>query len=614
MGRQNRTRRKKKQQKKRKQSGGSRSQNKAFNRFQEAEALCGPVAAAIEFWELPPPSLVKDLTQLPLSPEGEKLKTLLFGFMNYLFQEHPATGDKKTLKVFKQEIQQTEVDWLYPVLFIYCLISSEDLTSDNLDRWKENLYIEQLEEEFLLSDALAIEIFLAPMYLFFWLMGRPLANQPTIERCVKNWLSPSPLHRLVSPLTEFLKLKQPKVEQKTVKNLEKSLEQVDFHSHDQWRNALSRTLTLFLHNRLNARQWNPDTWKDLPQLSALIGLTEVKHTTGWSQISISKADNTTLNKLTYSITMDTMGYIERLQLEALKCRILASQLSFNQADLLDFEVQLKQLINLLCTGIPPDQKQVAEHCLDATCQWLADEMGRGKISSLDFDLLRKMYRRRKDDYRLMIMIYLSTNNGANFIRQQDRPGFQNIHDGIFFRGLQNAPQTNDFLETFYWPLSSELRKSLFIHSCRRIFLGSMGTTHITHYWQLCRNHLVNPEQDPFIDIVNGNPCESELLFYGALAIIDNQSQDIRVHNDHVTLVLHFGADLLTRYNSEFNQQQLIQLIEALMNKKYGDLVFDIWGAAQAVIEKAQTANEFEGLPAPVTYPIQSTSRSVIRSI
>ena len=588
MGRQNKARRK--QKRKQKQSSPS-VRSKKPSTLDEVMILCEPVSFSLMDWEFPPSSIMKSFDQLSLSPAGNKLRVLLTGFLNYLFHDHDATGDIKTLKAFRQDMRRGRMGWFYAVLFIYCLISEQSSAEENLEASPQHLDTKQLEKEFGFRSAPAIEAFLAPYYLYFWLIGRPLAPQVNLRKWLRHWLLQSPLHHLIGPLEKLLRLKQPNIRHKAVQKLEQALGQVDLDSDRQWRDALSRLLTLFLHQRLSTRQQNSEAWGSFPKLRALAGFVETAGASGWSQLTIAKTDSTSMSKLNHWIDSNTMDYPERLQLEALKCRILSLLSLSDDIHVRDFQLHFGRLINLLCTGVPPEGKQTAERCLDITCQWLADQAGKGRPPPFNIDQLLKIHRRRKDDYRVAILIFVARNGRSD--KGTNSPAFTHIHAGLFIRGLTILSETKHFLDVFYWPLSSEIRKSLFISCCRHIFLGTMNSEDMSLFWQDWRTAFAAPDREPFVAISKGSACESEVLFYGALALINDGSLDGLVHTNHVAALLRFGADLLTRNTSHFNQQQTLTLLKALTNAKYCDFLFDAWEPVQVILNKSDKA-ELEG--------------------
>ncbi len=557
-------------------------------------SLSQPVLVALANGEPPPPGIMADWARSPATPAGEKLRVLLVGFIDYLFHGERARGRLGSLIPYRCNMLRTELASLYPLLFCYCLISEDALAQGDLHKLVDTLQGDTLQQDLGADYQEQVEELFAPFYLFLWAMGLSVPNQPGGNPLfwLQDWLHHSPLCGLTTQLAKFLKLKAPKPQQKAVKDLELALNRVDWDNVDEWRGGLGRLLCLFLQQRLTARQRNADAWNDFPTLSVLAGLTETQATPNWSMIRFEKNTTTTLNLLNRQIDAETMPYGERLQLEALKCRLLSRCLDQSDCGREDFERQLGQLLNLLSSGVPPKQVQLAEHCLEASCEWLANEVGSGYLPPPNIERLRRIYRQRPDDYRVAVLVYLASQGREPVGKKTVDMPLVHVHFTVFLQGLKSRHNPNKFLNMFYWPLSSEVKKSLFTQSCREIFLG-MNEADARQYWEHWRQRLVDVEQDPFAAIVKGHACEAEMLFYSVLALIDSQGQINWLHADQVSSLVRSAANLLIKHGSDFNQRQIITLLNALCAGKHVASLFHSWEPVLIIVSKILYPQELE---------------------
>jgi len=389
-----------------------------------------------------------------------------------------------------------------------------------------------------------------------------------------------------------------------------ALNRVDWDNVGEWRDGLGRLLCLFLQQRLSVRQRNADGWNDFPKLSALAGLTETQATPNWSLIRFEKNTTATLNLLNRQIDVESMPYWERLQLEALKCRLLSRCLAQSDCGREDFEHQLGQLLNLLSSGVPPKQAQLAEHSLEATCEWLANEVGSGYLPPPNIEQLRRIDRQRPDDYRVAVVVYLASQGREPVSKKAVDITLVHVHFGIFLQGLKSRHNLKKFLNMFYWPLTSEVKKSLFTQSCREIFLG-MNEADAGHYWEHWRQLLVDVEQDPFAAIVKGHACEAELLFYSVLALIDSQPKTSWLHADQISSLVRSAANLLTKHASDFNQQQVIKLLNVLCAGKHAASLFHTWEPVLIIVSKIVNPHEMEAF---LRLALQTVSKQQDRQV
>ncbi len=593
MGRNNRARRQQKQRKKQRQNTVQKPSNSAL-RIAEVKQIGEPLITALRCGEPPPPSMMQLWSTLPISNANEGLRQLLIGFVDYLFHKGNATGLLECLTSFKTTIQKTDLHPVYPLLYSYCLISEKSLADGNSDKLVEQLNSASLGHQMGAKDQDKTDMLCAPFYLFFWATEVATANH--VRGNVKLWLQDclyqSPLHRLITPLEKFLKLKAPKPQQKTVITLESVLSQINWDHDQQWREGLGYLLHLFLQQRLTLRQRSKERWTDFPHLSALAGLVETQVAQPWSHIAFESTDTATLNMLDRLVDNESMHYEDRVRLEALKCRILVRYAFPNTITLKDFERQLTVLVNLLSTGIPPAQTDFASHCLDATCEWLADRVSHEQLPDLKVEPLQRIYRQRPHDYRVAVLIYWVT-HGRTCVNQNDTVStYQHIHFDLFFFVFNMTTQPKKFLKNFYWSLAAEVKKDLFIRSCRRVFLqANIDDTY--ERWRYCQRWLVDAQQDPFDSVLKGHPCEHEFLFYVVIMFVDKPTALNFLQADEITALVRSSADSLTKNASSFNQDHVTRLLNLLSSMPGAVSMFNAWDPVLVIVDRIQDVDELE---------------------
>ena len=602
MGRNNRTRRQQKQrQKQRKQKSAATTKRYELVQLDELAALCYPITASLADGEPPPPSIMADWASSPISSAVEPLRTVLIGFIDYVFHEHTANGELACLTPYRRTMKRTDLAWLYPLLFTYCLISDNALVEGDVEALANYLHHESLPCDIEADCRQQIEALCAPFYLVLWLMGRPVPRRLApggLRSWLRNWLGDSPLRSLIPQLEKFLGLKHPKPRQKTVKALEVALsriagDQLDGDRDDEWQDGLGRLLALFLQQRLSVDQRQAEAWSDCPHLSTLAGLLETQTAAHWSPVRFENTNTATLNRLNSQVSTDAMPYVERLPLEAFKCRLLGRYADQQRGvGREDFERQLGRLLNLLSTGVPPGAVAFAERCLETTCEWLADEVGHGRLPPPTAERLRRLYRRRPDDYRVAALIYLATRGREPRFESETEISFHHIHFPLFFQALTEQVKVKDLLEVFYWPLTGEAKKALFTQCCRRLFLG-MNPDDAERCWERWRQPLFDVRREPFAAIVKGQACETEALFYMTLAALGTPYGTHWLQADHVSSVVRSAADLLTKHASDFNQSQVIKVLNALTTSQHSASLFHTWEPVLTIITRIEVVDELQ---------------------
>ncbi len=603
MGRNNRARRQQKQRnKQKKQKTAASAKRQALIQVDELFELCHPVVVSLANGEPPPPSIMADWAASPIPPAAKPLRTLLISFIDYLFHGYVANGEVDSLTPQQRTLKRADLAWLYPLLFAYCLISDKALAEGDVEALTHSLHQESLWCDVGGDCHPQNDVLCAPFYLTLWLMGCPVPSQGGLRVWLRHWLGDSPWRPLIPPLEKFLRLKSPKPQQKTVKALERALSDMDGNRHDEWQDGIGRLLGLFLQQRLSVAQRNTEAWRHCPQIAALSGLVETPATTHWQPLRFEETNTATLNRLNRQVATDTMPYVERLPLEALKCRLLSRYVEKNGGGRQDFERQLGHLLNLMSRGVPPDDMAFAERCLESTCEWLAEEVGQGHFPPPAAERLRRLYRCRPSDYRVALLLYLATQgrepalNSGKDNSEKDNSGkdthFQYIHFPLFFQALRDAIDAQDFLERFYWPLTGEPKKALFTQCCRKLFLG-MDEYDAKQLWGRWRQPLFDVNREPFAAIVKGQACEAEALFYITLAAVDTSYGTTWLQADHLSSLVRSAADLLEKHASDFNQSNVVNLLNSLTASQYADNLFHLWEPVLTITRHIEDAEELQ---------------------
>ena len=590
MGRNNQARRQQKKRQKQKQqktSTGTTSPRLTISVAELAD-LCDPVKVSLEHGEPPPPSIMKNWASYPVAAAARPLLSLLIGFIDFLFHEETAKGDLASLTPHRRMMQQTDLAWLYSLLHAYCLISDPLLAEGDGDNLHKAIQDIQNTCDIQYEDD-PTKVLCAPLYLLLWVLGRPVHGNIYYNLWFQDWLGGTSFKHLVSPLKAFFRLKQPKPKQKTVQTLESALARMECQQQDEWLEAISQLLKVFFRQRLSSRQRQSATWQQCPQLSRLAGLVDSPQAPRWSTLTVADADTATLNHLERFVSTASMPYMERLSLETLKCRILGLYTSDNSALKEDFERQFEQIIYLMSVGVPAEHTAFAEQCLTITCEWLAQQVGAGRIPTPAVARLRPLTRLRSNDYRVALLDFLARGAPKSTAKHSHQTDYQHIHFPLFFQALKGdldktGSRNDAILERFFHPLAGEIKKTLFIQSCQKVFL-SMDEYEAERFWQHWQQPLFDVTQAPFNAIINGQKCEAELLLYMAIAAVDTGYGIDWLQADQLSALMRSSEQLLNKYASHFNQRRITGLLNALITHPDTDHLFQNWEPVIALIQR-----------------------------
>jgi hypothetical protein len=593
MGRNNRVRRRQKQRRKRSNKNKpARSSQKVLISGDNLIALCHPVTISLAKGEPPPPSIMADWSTYAIPASARPLRSLLIGFINFVFHGDTAKGDLDRLLPHRYGMKQADLAWLYPLLYAYCLISEQAFVEGDIDSLAKAVNDGAIPCDVKMSGNEPIRVLCAPFYLLFWVMGRPVDQRVSPGVWLRDWLGGSPLRGLLPQLQKFLALKRPRPEQKTVKNLEAALTNIELGAHDEWLDGLHRLLRVFLQQRLSAAQRQSEGWHQCPQVSRLGGLIDTPLVPSWSQLTFSDANTVTLNRLNRLVDTASIPYTERLSLEALKCRILSRYVIASELGEEDFERQLEHVIHLLTARVPAQYGDFAEHCMEITCEWLAQEVGYGRLPPLAPARMRRLSRQRPADYRVALLTFLASGGRKSTAGNTHELNFQHIHFPLFFRALDDGFGGKTVLEHFFWPLTGEAKKLLFTQCCQKVFLG-MDEYDAEDFWERWREPLFDVTQAPFNTIVKGQACEADMLFYTALAAVDTHYGATWLQADQLASLIRSAEQLLSTHASDFNQDRVIALLTALSTHQHAVSLFQSWPQVISLIRRITFPGEIE---------------------
>lgn len=593
MGRNNRARRRQKQQRKRSNKNKPvRSSQKAVISPDNLIALCHPVTISLANGEPPPPSIMDDWGTYTIPATAKPLRSLLVGFINFLFHGDTAKGDLDRLLPHRYGMKRADLAWLYPLLYAYCLISEQAFVEGNIDALAKTVHDGAIPCDVEMSGNESIRVLCAPFYLLFWVMGRPVDQRVSPGVWLRDWLGGSPLRGLLPQLQKFLALKRPRPEQKTVKNFEAALANIELGGHDEWFDGLHRLLSIFLQQRLGVAQRQSEDWQQCPQVSRLGGLVDTPVVPNWSQLTFSDANTGTLNRLNRLVDTASIPYTEKLSLEALKCRILSRYVTASELGEADFERQFEHVINLMTARVPAQHRDFAEHCMEITCEWLAQEVGYGRLPPLAPARMRRLTRQRPEDYRVALLTFLASGGRISTAKNTHQVNFQHIHFPLFFRALDDGFGGETVLDRFFWPLTGEAKKVLFTQCCQKLFLG-MDEYDAEDFWERWREPLFDVTQAPFNAIVKGQACEADMLFYTTLAAVDTHYGTAWLQADHLASLVRSAEQLLSTHASDFNQDRVIALLTALSTHQHADGLFQSWPQVISLIRRIEYPVEME---------------------
>ncbi|MBN4055256.1 hypothetical protein JYU12_00770 [bacterium AH-315-K03] len=591
MGRNNRARRQQKQRGKQKKTRQSKTQGLRIDPS-EVMALTQPVVTSVTYANPPPPSIMKHWATTHTSPEGALLRTQLLSFVDFVFHQQAANGDAAQLRPFKQVFKQLELEWLYTLLYGYCLISDKSLSDSNHDTLLNALNSDTLARDSGVDSLYELEEPWAPLYAWLSILNETPQSgaQRTQKYWLDQWLKHSPLHALVPSLGKFLKLKKPKATLKSVMALEKTLSYTGATRDGVWQQAMSQLVGGFLRHRLDEKQLNANAWQSTPQLASLAGLTtEAPTTEHWTDCRIAETNNATLNQLERQIDTRTMTYEQRLQLEALKCRLLSEFTHQNDIDNDEFEHQLEQLLNMLCTGVPPEHTQIANACLDSTCDWLAEKVSSAYIQVPNTATLRRLNRKRPNDFRVAVLVYLANEQHPPKVLNTD---FQHKHFELFFFALKHLGDPAQFIQYFYSPLSSETKKDWYLQCSQKLF-WTLDELEQKDSWQEWSGLLIDINQQPFLSIVKGQACETRVLFYIVLALLNSKTKLSWLQAHPLAGLLREANHLLTKRSTPLAQELIIKMLNALISTVRPSFPIEEWDLTINLINRLDSSPKLE---------------------
>ena len=599
MGRNNQARRqqkKRQKQKKQKQKQSSGTRLSSFIPRDEFLGLCDLVTVSLLNGEPPPPKVLESFCTASFTAAAIPLRTLLVGFIDFLFNEEGAKGDFSQLTPHRQMMAQTDLAWLYSLLYAYCLISDQHFVEDGGDTLSMMLENQQFPCDLDYAGD-ATEALCAPLYLLLYVLGHPSSSSSI---WLHAWLKNTSFHRLIPELRKFLGLKRPKPEQKTVQALESALESVELNQQNESLAGISGLLTVFFSQRVTATPKQLITWQQqCPQLSRLGGLVDTPRAPSWSQLDFTETNYSTLNRLNRLVDVSSMPYTEKVSLEALKCRILGAYVCDESVkdDGLSkeaFEHQLEQLIHLLSTGVPTEFAGFAQQCADLSCEWLATEVGARRLPPPARARMRRLIRLRPDDYRVALISFLAADNQKASANPSDN---QQVHFPLFFRALDEYSEKSNAKKTallngFFWPLTGEAKKALFIQCCKKVFLG-MCELEAEKFWAFWLWSLFDSSQDPFNRIISGQGCEAELLFYIAIAAVGTKKDLAWLKADQLAPLVYYAEQLLSKHASDFNQTSVVSLLSSLASHQHASELFQDWAVVTQLLQYIKCQDELE---------------------
>lgn len=592
MGRNNRDRRKQKKAKKNKIASTATAKARSRHIPQhELEKICRPAIVSLNRNEPPPPSVMESWASHPVCTAAKPLRSLLVGFIDFLFHGDIAKGDLASLKLYQQPLKKTELASLYPILHAYCLISSSALSDGDVDPLIAAVTSNGLPFDERTKKASMVFLY-APFYLLLWVMGRLPESSRNVIVWLNNWLKGPIANALYLPLKKFLALKNPKPEQKTVQQLETVLENLALDEDEEWFEGLHLLLTLFLQQRLSQKQRQSKSWQQCPQLSRLAGLVDRPVSSNWSQLKMSEASTATLNRLDRLTDTTSMPYREKLSLEALRCRLLSQYANAGEIGEEDFFRQFESMIHLMSVRVPEEHREFTERCLEVACEWVAQEVGYGRVPPVPAARLRGLLRLRPNDYRVVLMNVLAHKGRTVDLKSIEKMDFQHVHFPLFFRALSQDLENDAILDRFYWPLTGEAKKSLFVQCCQKLFL-SMEPFKAGKIWRRWRQPLFDVTQAPFKGIVSGQACEADMLFYTAIVAVDTGYGIHWLQPDHLAPLIRTGEQLLNQHDSDFSQERVVGLLTALSAHPDVSHLFQSWEQVMNLIHKIDHVAEME---------------------
>ncbi len=545
MGKNNRSRRQKKQGKKQRKS--SSSKRLSSYPLDDVGGLCNIVNISLSFGELPPPDVMKDFQSWRESPEVRDLQQLLAGFLDYLFLHEPPGGTADVLNTYQALIKEAGFSSLYSLLELYCLLADPALEQNDATPLIDYTAKRPRSELSL------------PLHIVLHVLGLKSSSRTLASLLGRGLGGNAETRELIKPLNKFLQLKRPLPKQKTVITLEQTLARIKWQQHSLWRDAIKHIILLFIQDKPGL-QLEPEHWAQLPALGVLLGFID-NNKIKTPSITLKGADIGLLQRIDKQTEKATLNYQERLQYELVKCRIYSR---YKKADPETLGCQLEHLFTLCCTGVPSRELAVAKSCLDSFVQWLCRGIQTHCLPLVSAQALRMPCKQNPQDYRLALLNFLAPNRRASQVKNEfTTQAFQHVDAGFFFYALNNSGNSEKLLAQLYWPLTGENKKMLASYVCRELLLSS-DEANAEQVWCKLQNSFFDTTREPLVNVINGEHCEAEWLFFTALAALGCKQIDRTwIKIEHVEVLLRLSDQWLKKSDSELLADLVCKLFKQL---------------------------------------------------
>jgi len=549
MGKNNRSHRQQKQRKKQQKQKQKTSPSKHISSYSldDVEALCNIASTSLKFGELPPPDVMKDFHGWREDPQVGKLQQLLAGLLDYLFLHEPPIGTTEALSTYQASIKKAGFTDLYSLLELYCLLTHPALEQNDVTPLID--YTVKQPHSALSS----------PLHIALFVLGVKNSDR-TLSGLLEDCLGNSEARELIKPLSKFLQLKRPLPKQKTVIKLEQTLARIKWQQHSSWPDAIKHIIQLFIQDKPGL-QLDPEQWAQLPALGALLGFID-NSKTKTASIALKDAGTELLQRIDKHTEKATLNYQARLQYELIKCRIYSNYITADPAQATALGRQLEPLFTLCCTGVPTKELAAAKDCLDNLVQWLCRGIQMHSLPLVSAQTLRIPCKQNPQDYRLALLNFLAPKGRVSGVKNEPAQSFHHVDTGLFFYALNNITNVEKLLAQFYWPLTGENKKMLASYVCRELLLSN-DETNAQQVWRKLQNRLFDTTREPLANVINGEHCETEWLFFTALMTLSRKQVDSTwIKIEHIDVLLRFSGQWLKQSDSEL----LIDLVCKLFNQ------------------------------------------------
>ena len=580
MGKNNRNRRKAKEKKRKKSKsiypGGPSAQALEFMHFLTTVLDMGEEAFARML--VPPKSDVEKLRARckKLGSKASDLLDFVLGFLKYVFDEADAKANPKVFAEIGHYFEELGADAVMDMFLAFSLISDEENYPKNfrgLERFLE-----------LSRNDVTYTRFADVLRLFLYLKrSKTNESTSTLEGLIDSWAGEGIPKHLKRPLSQFFALKNPKPSSKAAKKLDQEFGDMYWaEDHKLLQQGLAAGIKLFLDR--NTSSQTIIGWKSLENIWKL-------YSSDTENQPFSFSDKEMIGpKLQHNLEgkfgLGNLDYIEKTKYLIIACRNTRARQS-ESGDDSRLSKDIETLIVHLTTGVPPKHKETAKGCLYEVGLWVIESIQSGRISPAQ-PATAKIAAIFPKDYKMQALAFMA--NPQKFVSPENAD-FKNIDPLTFHFLFANARDrsqrfASSVLDTFFNNLSEEFKREVIITGVRRIFFAAkIPPKRAEQLWGYYNTHILDHDTALIRRIIEGAPCEGELLFYVVLSCISQKKSIAWISSEQVLTLGHQLSLFLSRSRSADFSAILVAKLTEYLTKTEGKLIINSWSSFRDAFEK-----------------------------